>query len=439
MESSIKRSIMESETTNKNNGARKGASSLLRRALFFFVPLLSLSLTGCNWKGTIIDHFFPSSSSSSLSSPSSSSFSSSSLSNGEAIYTPISFHFLSLGNLYNGDSIYVKAGETDILIDAGSRKNSASTIKEYIDRYCLDGKLEYVIATHAHQDHIAGFVGNSNQDGDEKKPRTGILYEYKVDTLIDFSFANSDSGIYKDYCSARGYAIEKGTKHFTAKECYEETDEAKRVYSLGDGLSMRILYQKAYDAVESNENNNSVCLLFEQGDKKMLFTGDLEESGCKSLLESNPEIGHVDLFKGGHHGSKNANPDFLLSAITPKTICTCCVAGSNEYTDKQENTMPYQETIDQWAKYTDEVYLTSYAEATGVKGKIEKGGDLNGNIEVRYDATGLKTITGSNNSTKLKDTEWMKNNRKMPKNWLNSSLEESSQIGVSSETNISGQ
>ncbi len=405
---------------------KKRRSLFQRKMLFILLPLLfSVSLSGCNARGSIFDRLFPSSTP--LSSSQIPDSTPTSISSGETLFTPVSFHFLTLGNLYNGDSVYIKAGETDILIDAGSRKNSASAIKSYVDRYCTDGKLEYVIATHAHQDHIAGFVGNSDKSG-----RTGILYQYKVDTLIDFSYANSNSTIYKDYCSARDYAISQGAKHFTAKECYEETNEAKRVYSLGDGLSMRILYQKAYDAVADNENNNSVCLLFQQGDKKMLFTGDLEESGCKSLLENN-EIGPVDLFKGGHHGSKNANPDSLLSVITPKTICTCCVAGSNEYTDKQENTMPYQETIDNWAKYTDEVYLTSYAETTGVKGKIESGGDLNGNIEVKYDENGLKTVTGSNNSTKLKDTEWMKNNRKMPSNWLSSSLDGDSESAFSSQ------
>lgn len=71
----------------------------------------------------------------------------------------LQIHFMELGNNYTGDSIYIKAGETDILIDAGSRANSTDATSEYIDRYCTDGTLEYVIATHADQDHIAGFAG----------------------------------------------------------------------------------------------------------------------------------------------------------------------------------------------------------------------------------------------------------------------------------------
>ncbi len=397
--------------------------SLLKRGLFLLCPLFaSFSLTGCE-----LDGFFPKSSSngsssspsssneSSSPSPSSSSSSSesSSFSDGESsssetleLYDEISFHFLTLGNKYNGDSIYIKAGDNDILIDAGSRSNSASTIKNYVDRYCTDGKLEYVIATHSDQDHIAAFAFN-----------TSLLKQYKVDTIIDFPLSGSDSKTYASYCENRDYLVEQGTIHYTAKQCYEESDGASRTYTLGNGLSMSVLYQKHYDTLDkTNENNQSVCLLFKQGEKKMLFTGDLEESGCESLLENN-DIGTVDLYKGGHHGSINANPDSFISAIKPATICTCCVAGSNEYTKNNANTMPYQATIDNWAKWTDEVYVTTQAVSTGEKGKIGEVSDLNGNIEVKYDKTGKKSITGSANSKKLKDSDWMKNNRTMPENW----------------------
>ena len=69
--------------------------------------------------------------------------------------------------------------QADVLIDAGSRKNSAKAITEYVNQFCDDGILEYVIATHAHQDHIAGFVGT--------KEIPGIFDAYECQTIIDFS------------------------------------------------------------------------------------------------------------------------------------------------------------------------------------------------------------------------------------------------------------
>jgi hypothetical protein len=65
----------------------------------------------------------------------------------------------------SGDCALVKVGDTEVLIDAGSKRDSAITLVPYIKQYCTDGILEYVIATHAHEDHIAAFVGYNGTDG----------------------------------------------------------------------------------------------------------------------------------------------------------------------------------------------------------------------------------------------------------------------------------
>ena len=92
----------------------------------------------------------------------------------------IAIHFLELGNAYTGDCTYIKAGDTDILIDAGSRTSSIATISAYINDYVTDGKLEYVIVTHAHQDHYAGFT-----------QREGSIFDlYECEVIIDFAKTN---------------------------------------------------------------------------------------------------------------------------------------------------------------------------------------------------------------------------------------------------------
>ena len=120
-------------------------------------------------------------------------------------------HFLELGNKYTGDCTYIKAGENDILIDAGSRPASVATISQYINQYVTDGKLEYVIVTHAHQDHYAGF---SVTDG-------SIFDLYEVDTIIDFELTNQvdkgTSNMYGRYLLERKAEIDDGnTVHYTA-------------------------------------------------------------------------------------------------------------------------------------------------------------------------------------------------------------------------------
>ncbi|MDE7330272.1 MAG: MBL fold metallo-hydrolase [Clostridia bacterium] len=319
----------------------------------------------------------------------------------------LSIHFLELGNKYTGDCTLIKCGDTEILIDAGSRKESAVTIKNYVDKYCTDGILEYVIATHAHQDHIAGFVGA--KDG---STRTGILYQYQVGTLIQFAGHNTSSEIYADYCEAVTYAESKGAKVYTAKQCWNETDGAKKQYYV-DGesnVSMNILYQKYYDETTSEENDYSVCMLLTQktGEKtyNYLFTGDLEEKGESSLVDSN-DLPEVELFKGGHHGSYTASTDKLLNVIKPKNVAVCCCAGTTEYTKNQENTFPAQAFIDRIAKHTQNVYCTTLM-LDYANGKYTS---MNGNIVFYTKESELKLYCSNGNAI-LKDTDWFKENRK---------------------------
>ena len=320
----------------------------------------------------------------------------------EGSATAIDINFLELGNKYTGDCTFIKAGDKDILIDAGSRQNSATTIANFIDTYCTDGTLEYVIATHAHQDHIAGFVGSNSAEG--------ILKRYKIDTLIDFSLTNATSAIYNNYVSLRDEKIASGdiAHHYTANDCIQGTNGAQRVYELSEGISMEILDQKFYRDSSSDENNYSVCSLFRQKNNYYLFTGDLEKEGEKSLVALN-DLPQVELFKGGHHGSYTANTDDLLDVIKPKTVCICCCAGSDEYTDNPDNMFPAQDAVNRIAKHTDKVYVTT------VVSDDDKGyKSLNGNINFHCENGAEYVVTGSNNSVILKETDWFKNNRTWP-------------------------
>ncbi len=307
-----------------------------------------------------------------------------------------SIHFLTLGNKYAGDAIYIKAGDNDILIDAGSRGNSSDAIANYIDKYCTDGKLEYVIATHAHQDHIAAFVGT--------KSAPGIFDRYECETIIDFPLTDATSSIYKNYITKRDAEVASGATHYTALQCYNNEGGAQRVYTLGDGITMEILYNYYYENDTSNENNFSVCLLFTCGNNKFLLTGDLEAEG-EELLVQNNNLSKVDLFKAAHHGSYTGSTETLLNIVDPDIVVVTCVAGSDEYTDNPDNMFPALAALRRIEKYTKNIYVTS------VISDNDKGfTDLNGNIVVTSDGTNV-TVNCSNNNTILSETEWYKNNR----------------------------
>ena len=318
----------------------------------------------------------------------------------------LSIHFLELGNKYTGDCTLIKCGDTEVLIDAGSRGDSAVTIKNYLDKYCTDGVLEYVIATHAHRDHISGFVGNNAGE-----TKTGILYQYEIGTLIRFARTGATTEIYENYRTAVEYAESRGTAVYTADKCWYEKDGAKRQYYLdGDKkISMNILYNYYYENDTKDENDYSVCMLLTQQTEEKtynyLFTGDLEEKGEEYLVQKN-ELPEVELFKGGHHGSYTASSDKLLKVIKPKNIAVCCCCGTTEFNPKEGHEFPAQEFIDRASKYTENIYCTTLI----LDYKNNEFTSMNGNIVFYYDSA-LKLYC-SNNALKLKDTQWFKDNRK---------------------------
>ena len=305
------------------------------------------------------------------------------------IYDDLQFHFMQLGNNKNGDAIYIKAGETDILIDAGV--SDTTTIRNYMNPYIKDNKLEYVIVTHGDSDHIEGFYGS--------KAKPGIFYQYDVGTIIDASYTTKTTNVYKNYLIARDEAISKGAKHYTAKECYNEENGASRTYNLTDDISFEILWNYYYENTTKSENDYSVITRFKYKEQYFLFTGDLEKAGEAKFVEHYKEdFPNVELYKAGHHGSETSSNDDFLNLINPRISVVSCSAGNAEYSHYYLNTFPTQEYINRIAKYTDQVYATSLYSDEGEK-------PLNGNIVVSSNGTDV-AVACTNNTTKLKDSEW---------------------------------
>lgn len=305
----------------------------------------------------------------------------------------LSFHFMTLGNSSPGDSIYVKAGDVDILIDAGSTTGSVPIIQNYVDQYCKDGVLEYVIVTHADTDHIAGFAAS-----------VGIFELYECQTIIDFPLTDKDTDAYNDYIAKRDKEVQNGAVRYSALECYNQTNGAKREYQLAESISFEVLYNTYYEKSHADENNYSVCVMFHHGSKNFLFTGDLEEAGEKELVKNNT-LGKVELFKAGHHGSATSSNTELLDVIDPEICVVSCVAGDNKYN------FPRQDFINRIAICTTKVYVTMQKTDDGFA-------DLNGNVIVSSGNDGVK-VDCSADSKVLKDTEWFRDNRQMPLAWSN--------------------
>ena len=366
----------------------------------------------------------------------------------DVIYDDFQIHFMMLGNDAAGDCAYIKAGNNDILIDAGSKSNSYDTTSAYINKYCSDKSFEYVIATHGDSDHISALPN--------------FFKNYGIDTVIDFTCETSEqfkafkaSGkSSRDYFAGTTKATDTYGKyleardtyanhHYTAGDCYMNLNCAKRSYKLSDNVTMDILYNYYYFDNDNNgkvdstdENNFSVLTLFtynQNGNYKRFFLGgdlelDGEEKFAKYYDGSTEEktMPTVDLYKAGHHGSKTSSNDCLLDILQPKICVCCCCCGTDEYTGNTDNQFPTQAFINRIAKWTDRVYAPSVIESYTIeKAKANSKGDsdktgvsvgneyihssgfiaMNGNIIVSSNGINVG-LYASNNLIKLKDSNW---------------------------------
>jgi hypothetical protein len=99
-------------------------------------------------------------------------------------------------------------------------------------------------------------------------------------------------------------------------------------------------------------NNTSLILLFEVKGKKLLFPGDaqlenwqwaLSQEGTKELLED------VDLYKVGHHGSRNATPRTLWSSFAKRKgrkLKTLMSTAAGVYDKSAEGRVPSPNLVD---------------------------------------------------------------------------------------------
>src|SRR5262249_46212132 len=107
----------------------------------------------------------------------------------------------------------------------------------------------------------------------------------------------------------------------------------------------------------------------ENGDVRVLFSGDSEAETESRLLEAPNEL-HADVLKVAHHGSRYASSDRLLSAASPKWGIISC-GKNNDYGH------PHKESVQRLVAHGVKLART----------------DLNGDIVVTSDNKGISVST----------------------------------------------
>ncbi len=201
-------------------------------------------------------------------------------------------HFLDIGQ---GDSIFIELpNEENVLIDGGTRSNG-DIVLNYLDKHDVDS-IDYLIATHPHEDHIGGLVEVINEYD------IGDIYMPDV-THTTKAFENLLLAI-----DNNGYKINKAS---AGNELVESKD-----------LDLYILApEDKYKA--SNLNNHSVVLKLDYKDNSFIFTGDAERESENQMLNMGYDL-DADLLKIGHHGSDTSTTSSFLKKVDPDYAIISC-------------------------------------------------------------------------------------------------------------------
>ena len=213
------------------------------------------------------------------------------------------------------DSILIRNQDKVMLIDAGTNE-AGETVVNYLENLGIT-KIDYLIGTHPHEDHIGGLDDVINNFD------IGQIYMPKIETTTK---------TFEDVLDA----IENKNLTVTAPS---KGDKIELGQAEGEFMTEPILDK-------DNLNVSSLVLRLEFGNTSYLFMGDAEEENEETI--SWPK---TDVLKVGHHGSSTSSSESFLEQVQPK-YAIIMAGKDNSYG------LPTQETIDKLKNIGCEIYRT---------------------------------------------------------------------------------
>lgn len=203
-------------------------------------------------------------------------------------------HFIDVGQ---ADCILVKLPNGQIMqIDGGNRSDS-KIVLDYLAKEKITS-IDYLVATHPHEDHIGG-----------------------LPDIIDLLDIRS---IYMPKVSANTQIFEKLLTSIQNKELTVNTAKAGVSIMSTPDLQLDIVAPVKSDYKNLNDYSAIIKLTYKS--VTFLFTGDAEATS-ESQITANIS---ADVLKVGHHGSDTSTSDAFLNKVDP-TYAIISVGKDNSY------------------------------------------------------------------------------------------------------------
>jgi len=176
-------------------------------------------------------------------------------------------------------------------------------------------KLDYVLITHFHRDHVGGVVQ--------------LADKMAIETLVDHGPNREDSEVTREDYAAYAKLLEKRhhlvlkpgdglpIKGLTVRALAADGEHIESPLP-GAGTANQFCGSEPQPPVDASENPRSLGVLITYGKFRFLDLGDLTADKELGLMCPNNLIGTVDLFLASHHGTASSDSKALVHAIHPR-------------------------------------------------------------------------------------------------------------------------
>lgn len=212
-------------------------------------------------------------------------------------------HFLDVGQ---ADAVILQCGDEVLMIDGGNSANS-SFIYSYLTETLGISRIDYMIATHPHEDHIGGLSGALNA--------CSIGCVYSPVTSYD---SETFSSLLK-YTQAQGLEL-------TAPDVGD-------TFTFGDAQVQFLSPVRQYSSI----NDYSIVVRIIHGSNTFLFAGDAELDAEHDMVSSGYNLSSTVL-KVGHHGGDCSSSYVFLREVMPAYAVISC-GKWNLYDHPSDNTL----------------------------------------------------------------------------------------------------
>ena len=229
----------------------------------------------------------------------------------------LQIHFFDVGQ---ADSTLLISNNQTMLIDAGNNEDG-DLIVNNIKRLGIQ-KLDYVIGTHPHEDHIGGLD----------------------DVILNFDIGT----IYMPKIQTNTKTFEDVLDAIESKNLKIKSPKQGEIFNIGDAKCEIMLAGTGSKEEQENLNLSSIIVRTTYKDQSYLFMADSEQEN-----ESSRSWMQTNVLKVGHHGSSTSSSKSFLNQVLPQ-ISIISVGKDNDYNHPHDEVMDRLEKIGTLIYRTDE-------------------------------------------------------------------------------------